>query len=122
MTLSVRSDLCLSARDGERETEIAYTQCAEDCGPHNCACEYGHLHLHKPQSLAHTVSTPVFFTKLKLYFNVCNLIFLTYTVEELTLSTKHANKILVVIFLTMKATILDTHGRKRKRESEIVET
>ncbi len=83
MTLSVRSDLCLSARDGERETEIAYTQCAEDCGPHNCACEYGHLHLHKPQSLAHTVSTPVFFTKLKLYFNVCNLFFLTYTVKRI---------------------------------------
>jgi len=31
-------------------------------------------------------------------------------VEESSQWTKHANKILVSIFLTMKATILDTHG------------
>ncbi len=36
--------------------------------------------------------------------------FETSTVEESSLPTEHANKILVSIFLTVKATILDTHG------------
>jgi hypothetical protein len=36
------------------------------------------------------------------------IIFLISTVEELSQPTKHANKILVSIFLTVKGTILDT--------------
>jgi hypothetical protein len=38
------------------------------------------------------------------------LIFFISTVEARTHSVKHANQILVPIFLTMKATILDTLG------------
>ncbi len=37
-------------------------------------------------------------------------IFLIFAVEESTQPTKYANKILVSICLTMKATILDTQG------------
>ncbi len=50
------------------------------------------------------------FFQLKSYFNVHALFFLISTVKELTQPTKHANKNLVSIFLTMKATILDTRG------------
>jgi len=37
------------------------------------------------------------------------------TVEESSQPTKYSNKILVSIFLTVKAIILDTHGINRKR-------
>jgi len=39
------------------------------------------------------------------------VIFEISMVEELSQPTKHANKILVSIFLIMKATIPDTHGK-----------
>jgi len=51
------------------------------------------------------------FTQLEPYFNICALIFLNSTVEESIQSTNHANKILVSIFLTIKATFLDTQSR-----------
>jgi len=58
----------------------------------------------------------LFFMQLKLYFNIhavfsdsCLNFFEIFTVEELSQPTKHANKILVSIYLTVKATILDTH-------------
>ncbi len=47
---------------------------------------------------------------IKLYFDAHALISLISTVEELSQPTKNANKILVSIFMAMKATILDTHG------------
>jgi len=37
--------------------------------------------------------------------------------EEWSQPTKHANKILISIFFTMKATILDTQGSKAKKLS-----
>jgi len=42
---------------------------------------------------------------------VRDLIFFISMVEVLSKPTKHENEILVSIFLTMNATILDTHGR-----------
>ena len=76
-----------------------HTQCAKDCDPHNSACEYG------------VQNFTLVFMHLKQYFNVCSLtFFLIPTIEELTQPTKHANRIVVLRFLTMKATILDAHG------------
>ncbi len=56
------------------------------------------------------------FTQLKPYFNFCAVFaglclnfFEICTVAELSKPTIHGNKILVAIFLTVKATILDTH-------------
>ncbi len=42
---------------------------------------------------------------------LCALIFLISKVEESRQPTKNANKIILSIFLIMKATILDTHGK-----------
>jgi len=47
----------------------------------------------------------LFFTRLKRALMFIEI----STVEDLSQPTKYANKILVSIFLTMKATILDTH-------------
>jgi len=50
------------------------------------------------------------FTQLKPNFYIGALIFVLISmVEELSQLTKHANKILVLIFLTKTATILDKH-------------
>jgi hypothetical protein len=73
------------------------TQCAKDCDPHKHAfiykCVRLHWFLHSSRYILAFVA----------YF------LLISTVEELTQPTKHANKILVPIFLTMKAAIFDTH-------------
>jgi len=79
--------------------EINPTQCAKDCGPHNT--------LHANTGVHALMSV---FMQLKLYFNVCALIFLISEVKGLTRPTKHANKIIILIFLTVMATILDAHG------------
>jgi len=51
------------------------------------------------------------FTQLKLYFHArCSCLNFFFMVEESSQPTKHANKILVSIFLSMRATILDTHS------------
>ncbi len=75
------------------------TQCAKDCGPYNHACEYGRKLMCKQ-----TV-----FMQLKPYFNVRALLNKLYG-EEQSQPIKCANKILVLIFLTIKATIVDTHN------------
>ncbi len=45
-------------------------QCVKDCGPHNCACKYGHKNTDEPLCVSMSV-----FTQLKPYFNICALIF-----------------------------------------------
>ncbi len=77
---------------------IKCTPYVKDCGPHSRALKYKPACVCKP-------------TQLKPYFNICAIIFLISTDEESSQPTKHANKILVLIFLTMRATILDIHGK-----------
>jgi len=51
----------------------------------------------------------VFYQAQAMFYHLCLNYFEIYTAEESSQPTKRANKILVSIFLTVKATILDTH-------------
>jgi len=62
--------------------------------------KYGHAHLHVHQFSYSSSCISTFVLKF----------FLISMVEEWSQPTKHANKILVSIFLTMKATTIVTHG------------
>jgi len=71
-----------------------------------CTLMYAYWHMCTP-----------FFMQLKLYFNACAVFsdsclnyFEISMVEESSQPTKHANKIMVSIFLTVKAIILNSHG------------
>jgi hypothetical protein len=72
--------------------------CAKDCVPHNRASEYKSVCI-------------CWF----LLSSSCILTFMPYFLNlESTQPIKHANKILVSIFVTMKATILDTQDSMNK--------
>jgi len=85
------------------------TQCAKDCGPfkhtcmHTCIC----MSLYTPALAGIHVSQSIL-NKPKVFFQF----FLNSMCEESSQPTKHANKIIIPIFLTIKATILETHGNR----------
>jgi len=64
-------------------------------GIHTSPCRCSCQPKHKPKQ----------FLKIVPYFFIS-------TGEESSRPTKHAIKIIILIFLTVKATILDTHGKK----------
>jgi len=74
------------------------------------AFEYRHSHLPGPQFLSHAVAHSLKRTFAHRYFKVGALIKKIYISEKSSQPTKRANKVLVLIFFTMMATILDTHG------------
>jgi len=74
-------------------------QCAKDCVPHNCACNDLHL------------LTSVFtYLKPKPYFFICALFFSKFLHVKNWVYQWNMQKNMVFIFLTIKATILDTQS------------
>jgi hypothetical protein len=74
-----------------------FTKCAKDCGPHNHACKNGR-------------SSLCCFYAAQEVFKDGALIFFS-TGEELSQPNKLANKIIISIFLTVRATILDKQSK-----------
>ncbi len=83
-----------------------YSQCATDCGPQNVLQIWLCMQMRAGTPLCHVV-----FTWLKPYFNVRALIFFMCEGSSQPIANQlNMQKIMESIFLTMKATIFDTHS------------